>query len=151
MPFTKLNEKNYILLKVLANSEQVSKKIDLDDIIYFSKSYVFQKNNNMAKKSWIDLWSVKTDYIEYQINQFGIKYPIISEGASYYIGMAENAISYLVNNKLNEELTYYIAHRRLSINSTLYDLYIPINFIVDYSVRDVCEFAKNVFFDNIEK
>lgn len=43
MPFTKLNEKNYILLKVLANSEQVSKKIDLDDIIYFSKSYVFQK------------------------------------------------------------------------------------------------------------
>ena len=151
MPFTKLNEKNYILLKVLANSEQVSKKIDLDDIIYFSKSYVFQKNNNMAKKSWIDLWSVKTDYIEYQINQFGIKYPIISEGASYYIGMAENAISYLVNNKLNEELTYYIAHRRLSINSTLYDLYNPINFIVDYSVRDVCEYAKNVFFDNKEK
>ena len=68
-----------------------------------------------------------------------------------YIGMAENAISYLVNNKLNEELTYYIAHRRLSINSTLYDLYNPINFIVDYSVRDVCEYAKNVFFDNKEK
>ena len=65
--------------------------------------------------------------------------------------MAENAISYLVNNKLNEELTYYIAHRRLSINSTLYDLYNPINFIVDYSVRDVCEYAKNVFFDNKEK
>ena len=78
MPFTKLNEKNYILLKVLANSEQVNKKIDLDDIIYFSQSYVFQKNNNIAKKSWIDLWSTKTDYIEYQINQFGIKYPIIS-------------------------------------------------------------------------
>ena len=42
----------------------------------------------------------------------------------------------------------YLSHRRLFFNSTLYDLYNPLNFIVDTKVRDIAEYLKDCFFHN---
>ena len=41
------------------------------------------------------MWIRKIDYFEYQISQFGKKYPIIRESFNYYVGLAENGISLL--------------------------------------------------------
>lgn len=140
-PVILLEGKYYVLLKINISN----RRIQIEDIINFSKNYLVYRNNTEIK-NWLELWATKTDYIEYQISQFGIKYPIISQSASYYIGLAENAISYLKNQSLNNEM-FTISHRRLKYSSTLIDLYNPLNFIIDLPVRDICEYLKNIYFE----
>ena len=140
-PVILLEGKYYVLLKINISN----RRIQIEDIINFSKNYLVYRNNTEIK-NWLELWATKTDYIEYQISQFGIKYPIISQSASYYIGLAENAISYLKNQSLNSEI-FTISHRRLKYSSTLIDLYTPLNFIIDLPVRDICEYLKNIYFE----
>ena len=140
-PVILLEGKYYVLLKINISN----RRIQIEDIINFSKNYLVYRNNTEIK-NWLELWATKTDYIEYQISQFGIKYPIISQSASYYIGLAENAISYLKNQSLNSEI-FTISHRRLKYSSTLIDLYNPLNFIIDLPVRDICEYLKNIYFE----
>ena len=48
-------------------------------------------------------------------------------------------------------MDYYnlsISHRRIHKKDTLFDLYNPINFIIDVKVRDICEYYKTCFLDN---
>ncbi len=141
---TFIDGKYYILMKISINN----KKIDIDDIVNFSRNYIVYRNDYTVK-DWVELWSKKTDYIEYQVSQFGIKYQLISSSAAYYIGLSETAISYLNNNKVKSEV-YSISHRRLKYNSTLFDLYNPINFIIDIPIRDICEYLKDMYFETEE-
>lgn len=96
--------------------------------------------NHINHSNWPELWSKKIDYIEYQIYHFENKYPIIEQSIHYYIGMAENAISYVARiNKQEEFLT--VSHIRIldkNFNN-------PQNIIVDYRSRDVSEYLKYRF------
>ncbi|MCM1370326.1 MAG: hypothetical protein NC181_00275 [Clostridium sp.] len=161
-PLTLVDGKYYILLRVKIQN----RKVELEDVLYFSQYYIIPSNNstyyngNFNKKKvrsaapydmlyindWFNLWTQKTDYIEYQVSQVGIKYPLINSSASYYIGLSENAISYLKNNPTTN-IHYSISHKRIKSNSTLFDLYNPVNFIIDSSVRDICEYIKDSFFE----
>ena len=130
----------YILLKVTNN---YNKKIKLIDIINYDQkiiSNVLSKQNN-----WKELWCKKIDYFEYQVNQFGLKYPIIRESFSYFDGTSETAIQ-LLNEIENNDL--YISHRRLTYNSTYYDLYNPFNLILDSRVRDIATYIKTGIYKN---
>lgn len=54
----------------------------------------------------------------------------------------------MVNNKLNyNELV--IAHKRITKDNTLYDLYNPLNFIIDFKIRDASEYFKELFKNDI--
>lgn len=140
-PLTLLDGKYYILLKVNIKN----RTIEYEDVVTFSRNYLIYKSNYLVN-DWIELWKTKTDYIEYQVSQLGIKYPLISKSVSYYIGLSETAISYLKNHKIDKEI-YSISHRRLKCNSTLFDLYNPVNFIIDLPIRDVCEYLKDAYFE----
>ena len=94
------------------------------------------------------LWSNKIDYIEEMIAENGKKYPIIVDSFNYFVGLAENAISYYNSIPINNNYTYYISHKRIRINDTTESLYNPLNIIFDYKVRDVAEYIKNAFFLN---
>ena len=139
---TLVQNEPYVLLK---SQIGLNSSLKLKDILFFSNTVVPQNQFSILKRDyWDKLWANKIDYFEYQVNQLGKKYPLITESFSYFVGLVENGIAmyhdfYLKNQKL------VISHRRIRNDSTLYELYNPLNFILDYQVRDVAEFFKTKF------
>lgn len=139
---TYVNQKPYVLLQLYNNDRR---NITIDDISNFSlMSSKTKYDNKLKRNNWAELWSVKIDYFEYQVNQFGKKNPIIRESFSYFSGLVENGIS-LFNSLNLEYLTCSVSHRRLKNSDTLFDFLNPLNFIIDYKVRDACEYFKEKF------
>ena len=132
---TNINGKNYVLLKLKKDSKV--KNYDLNEIIKLNNMPIPQITK---QTNWAELWSDKLDYFEYQISQIGKKYPLIRESFNYYLGLGEMAIS-IVNNTPKSNL-YSLSHKRID------DLYNPLNVIIDYRIRDICEYFKTVFFEN---
>lgn len=130
---TVYNQKNYVLLKIKGN---LSNKITINDILYFGNMTTGYKN----EINWKILWSNKIDYFEYQISHFGKKYPFIRDSFSYYVGIVENGIILLNENK---EVMNSISHKRILCNETFLEFYNPLNYIVDVKVRDAAEYFKN--------
>lgn len=137
---TFINNIPYVLMKVFVNDDYVT----LNDVINFS-NIIVEENENIKFHKWSSLWEQKVDYMEYQISQFGKKYQIIRSSFSYYIGLAENSImlSKIIENNI---VFNNICHRRIKNKDKMFDLYNPFNLIIDYKVRDICEFYKNRFF-----
>ena len=100
----------------------------------------------LERIDWGTLWSDKNDHLEYQISQLGQKHPLIRDSFSYFIGLGETSIQ-LVNSLSMENVTKVVAHKRISNNDTLFDLYNPLNLIIDSKVRDAAEYFKNSFFN----
>ena len=141
-PYTKINNDIFVLMQTFYYGE----KITLDNLKTFSILPSKKKQN-----SWANLWSQKNDYLEYQIKELEIKYPLLKKSFSYFLYLGETAIS-LINTYQKEEVPYVYAHKRISKNSTTFDLYNPFNIIEDSRVRDPAEYFKQNFFkgDNIE-
>jgi spore coat protein YutH len=136
----------YVLLKVYVN---VNKKSILRDVIEINNSTLMIKHDPLLDRSnWTKMWSDKVDYFEYQINQFGKKYPILSSSLSYFTGLAENAISYIKNTQLEVNInnSLVVCNRRITSNDTYFDTYNPLNYILDNRVRDLSEYIKAAFF-----
>lgn len=134
---------SYALLRVYIN-ENIPIKIE--DIFYIlDYNDTIKPNNIIGRMNWANLWSSKVDYFEYHIGHLIKKYPYIYKTIDYYLGLAENAISYVKDIKTPASLIS-ICHRRIGVTSTLFDLYNPFNLVIDYKVRDVAEYIKSVFF-----
>lgn len=136
-PLTIYDNKAWVLMETVDNFE---KRITFQDIFSFpikTNNDNFYKNNN-----WKQLWSMKNDYLEYQINQLGLNYPLLRESFSYFNGLSENAIQ-LLNNVTNDDL--YVVHKRVNYHMTYYDLYNPFNMVLDTKVRDMAEYFKDAF------
>lgn len=137
---TYVNNLPYVLLKIYVND---SKIISLPEICYINNRTIDNYNTN----DWVKLWELKNDFIESQIIEAGKKYPNMCKYINYYIGLAENAISYAKNVNYNN-VRVCLSHERIASDSTLYELYNPVNMRFDYIVRDICEYVKNCFFNN---
>ena len=127
---------NYVLIMI--NYEYVNKA---------NVKFIPAFNNNglaiLKRNNWGKLWSIKIDYIEYQLSHLDNTYPIITTSVNYYIGLAENAISYF--NMLDlSNVSLYFSHRRINENN----LYNPLELVIDYKTRDIAEYIKYNFFYN---
>ena len=88
---TEINNEAYVLIEV----DNPLHEYNLVDMLERNKSVVLNsKRNNLYRNEWGRLWSQKVDYLEYQVSEMGKKYPIIVNSFSYFVGLAENAISY---------------------------------------------------------
>lgn len=124
----------YILLKKVNNDRN---KIELSDIVnYDCPVYIKEKLN------WKELWKDKLDYYEIQLEDVKLKYPLLKQSFSYYLGLSEIAIN-LLNYVNYDNLNYCISHKRLS---TLEELFNPLNIIIDNKTRDISEFVKIKYF-----
>ena len=141
---TFVNGNPYILLKALYYSE----KINFKYVISFSQIIM----NPKESYDWKILWSEKNDHLEYQINQTKNRYPLINESFNYFIGLGETSIE-LLNEIKKQNIPQTIAHRRINSNNTIFELYNPLNLIIDTRTRDVAEYFKSKFFNtgNIDK
>lgn len=137
---TYVNQKPYVLLQIYNNSKQ---NITINDINNFSFSSSILKLPE-KQVNWANLWSDKIDYFEYQVNQFGKKNPLIRESFSYFSGLVEDGIS-LFNILELDYNNYSVSHQRLSSKDTMFEFLNPMNLIIDYKVRDACEFYKEKF------
>lgn len=141
---TIINHIPYVLLNILITSKQ---NVTINDILFFSNLSLQNTEKSLLKRNhWKELWIGKNDYLEYQVSQFGKRYPKIRESFSYFIGLSEIGISML--NEVNDSSNLVISHRRISSKDTLFDLYNPLTFILDYKERDIIEFWKSEIFND---
>lgn len=133
------NGMNYILLKIYVNT---LKNISLSEISFLTNTLYKEK----IRINWGILWSKKIDYLEELISENGKKYPIIVDSFNYFVGLAENAISYYNGVLIDNDYKYSVSHKRIRINDSVEVLYNPLNITFDYRVRDVSEYIKNAFF-----
>lgn len=141
---TYVNNEYYIMIKIMYPEN----KFGLQDILYLN-NIELDSPNILKRNNWSVLWSDKNDYLEYQVSQLGKKFPIIRESFAYYLGLAETSIS-LVNELDLKDTKLYLSHIRIKNEYTLYDLYNPLNMILDYKVRDAAEYFKSQFFSKNE-
>ncbi len=118
----------------------------MEDIINIPK--LFSNGHYIKKTSWDVLWSKKIDYYEYQFKHIYNMYPIINESFYYFIGMAENAISYikynLDQNYFQSDAMLYLCHKRICSDNIFH----PKNFVIDYYSREIAEYIKYLFFSD---
>lgn len=139
---------NYILTKINSNT---SADITLNDIIKINNNLYLNKNKKeLYRNNWANLWENKVDYFEYQIKELGRNKKIVLNSFSYYIGLAENAISIAnianINKQNNYEEKIVLSHRRVNYPCMEYEFFNPLNYIFDIQVRDVAEYLKSMFF-----
>ena len=139
---TFINNQPHILMRVFVNSEQLITERDL--LLFMNVLMDNHKYKKIIRNNLGQLWSSKIDYLEYQVSQFGKKYNVIRDSFGYYIGLAENALQFYKTIKNNVQLC--VSHRRIKKDCTMYDLYNPLEFVLDTRVRDFCEYYKQKFF-----
>ena len=132
------DNKKYSLFKVRNNPSNIS-------------IFDFSNLTCNGKCNWGELWAKRVDYYLEQIKEIvssnEIKYVM-----DYYVSLAEIAISYFNNLQelYNEKNLYYtISHRHISSPLNSYDYLNPANMCKDLSIRDVAEYIKMSFFDDI--
>ena len=136
---TYIDGKNYILVRLSKNSANYNlyNQIEKSKIVYLQNEMI----DKITKTNWDILWSKKIDYIEYQLNNLDND-NIVFNSVWYYIGMAENAISYVNETfSLSSNHRLYVSHKR--INEQFFNN--PLNLIVDYRSRDISEYLKYIF------
>lgn len=143
-PITMIENNNYILLE-----DNNIFTISLSLISSISNIYIpnMEHIKKLERNNWEILWANKIDYYEVQIHENKRKFPLIRESFDYFIGMAENAISYLVNTKLEVKPNMYDT-KVLSHNSIYQSLFDPSNIILDHKARDLSEYIKYSFWFN---
>lgn len=143
---TIVNQVPYILTKVNVN---INKPIRLSEISYLSSVHISYPKELM-RSNWGNLWINKIDYLEYYHEQNYQKYPILSSSFNYFVGLGENAISYLNQtiSKLSPEEADIgvLSHDVILLDDTVYGLYEPLNIIIDHKARDLAEYIKFSFF-----
>lgn len=146
IPLTSVNNKYYVLLQINVINSLITPN-------YLTKQIAVNGQNKnykiLYRTNWIELWTTKIDYFEYQLEHFKHKYPLIIDSINYFIGLGENAISY-VNNTLtgNNTLEYFVSHKRLNTRDDLFFYYNPLNLIIDYKIRDIAEYLKSSFLND---
>lgn len=140
---TSVQQDYYILLELV---EDFKEPIGFMDILLFNDLFIdLEPYKSLFRNDWYTLWSKKLDYFEYQVNQFGKKYPIIRESFSYFNGLAENAIQY--TRLLGNDISLCLSHHRIKGNIRKLEFCNPLNIVIDYKVRDIAECFKDQFFN----
>ena len=102
----------------------------------------------LERNNWELLWSKKIDFLEEFLYHNNKKYPLITESSNYFIGLAENAVSYLTNTKKEVPKDNYLDRKVISHIKLSNSLYDPFNIIFDHKSRDIAEYIKYSFLNS---
>mgnify|MGYP000625842753 FL=1 len=119
---TVINNKQYLLVEIINYG---NRKITFDDLTNKKSVTNLENSNTLLRNDWYNLWIKKVDYINYQRVHFNKEYLLLDDYLDYFLGLAENAISYIqdatAKEKKDERDELVISHRR--INSNLKKIY----------------------------
>ncbi len=143
---TKVGEYNYILFAV----SNLNEEYDIFDMVKISEKLILNNNkSNLYRNNWGTLWSEKIDYFEYQVRELSIEKEVVKSSFSYYVGLAENAISYVNNTNMKyggDAYRIVLSHRRVFYPNYKLNYLNPLSFVFDLEVRDIAEYLKAMFF-----
>lgn len=143
---TKVGEYNYILFAV----SNINEEYDIFDMVKISEKLILNNNkSNLYRNNWGTLWSEKIDYFEYQVRELSIEKEVVKSSFSYYVGLAENAISYVNNTNMKyggDAYRIVLSHRRVFYPNYKLNYLNPLSFVFDLEVRDIAEYLKAMFF-----
>ncbi len=138
---------SYLLLR-----EQKNREVSFSEFYnpYYCSLEVL-KLRLLNHSDWAGLWSSKIDYFEYQKDYIKNKYKILYKSLDYFIGLSENAISYFnaSNNYLKKDPSDILVVARRRVDLVSYHFYNPLNLVIDHKSRDVAEYFKYLFVNNI--
>ncbi len=143
---TMINNRNYVLIQI---NDYKKEKITINDIINGYKINNIRNVTLILRNDWYDLWIKKIDYILYQRTHLRKEHLELDEMLDYFLGMAENAISYVNDSNIKEKKDdrddLVISHRRIT---SLYknDFYNIKDVIIDHPTRDISEYLKYLFY-----
>lgn len=133
------NKESYCLLKV---------RCLLNDTISFKEI----KNNRPLIRErntvdWSLIWQEKIDYLEEQADLFRVGKNSLIHSFIYFVGLGENAISYLNYNNF-KSYNLSVCHYRVYYPNKPVNYYNSLNTLIDYDIRDYAEYIKEVFYQN---
>lgn len=135
-----LYENDLFVLMKLPNIS--NRTITINDLFYFKGLLNNNNFNSLDKSNWSILWTNRVDYSEKQVIKMENKYPLLDESLPYYIGICENAISYL--NSLEIHYTKKeVCHKRITYDMDLLSFLNPLELVIDYQTRDLAEYFKS--------
>ena len=133
------NEKNYCLFKVRFKPKKKN------SLLTFSNVKVEGLCN------WNEAWSKRIDYYETQVEEV-ITEPSVKYALQYYIGLTEISIYFhnvLKEKYSNNDLRYSLSHKKINCPVSGIDYYNPANLIIDVEIRDLAEYFKSAYFNEI--
>lgn len=136
--FSKIDNKSCILFQV---NGVLGSEVSLKEMINNNHKY---RINNIKNESIGVLWAKKLDYLEYQVSELGKNKEEVINTFSFFLGLGENAITFLNVNNINfNNISYSISHYRINYPNLSNDYYDPLNLIEDYTIRDYAEYLKS--------
>lgn len=161
---TEVDDQTYCILanerlKVF-HSRQLGKK--LGKFHYRGRAVQFGVQKISLMGQWKNLWEQRIDQMESFWTGMLYKQPesdfdrLFLESFPYYMGIAENAIQYLVDTELDDEPNAVdsgtICYNRFTKNTWAKDYYIknPFDWIFDHCGRDLAEWTRDRYFRNIK-
>lgn len=132
--FTEVDNKKYSLLLV---NGILKYEVKFEEFKYYPI--------NEIPQDWGMLWSNRLDYYSLQLRELGYKYQTVLNSYGFFEGLAENAILYynLSIEKFKEEKVVGIVHNRMYYPCYSFEYDNPLNFVIDYSIRDLSEYIKS--------
>lgn len=142
---TKDDKTTYVLLKIKSAENE---EIEVRDIL-LNQIPIDDSKSILRRDNWGILWGDKVDYLEYQVSELGKNHPVLLSSFSYYVGLAENAIEYFNNIGENKKILT-LSQKRIKYPNIARNYYNPINLVIDSRTRDLAEYLKACFFENID-
>ncbi|WP_433959139.1 spore coat putative kinase YutH [Cytobacillus horneckiae] len=124
-------------------------------------SFSVEKTSRIGQ--WKQLWETRLDQMERVWNDMLFQFDgendfdrLFLESFPYYMGLAENAIQYIVDTEFDEEPLMNdsgtVCHERFLMNSWGEQYYIknPFDWVFDHATRDLAEWTREKYFSNIK-
>ncbi|MDQ0273063.1 spore coat putative kinase YutH [Cytobacillus purgationiresistens] len=164
-PFSEWEDARYAVLNnerlQLRKNEQIGRKLAKFHYRGRSVSFAVEKTSRIGQ--WKKLWETRLDQMERVWNEMLFQFDgendfdrLFLESFPYYMGLAENAIQYIVDTEYDDEPymtdSGTVCHVRLSSKSWGDQYYIknPFDWVFDHATRDLAEWTREKYFHNIK-
>lgn len=128
----------YVIIKM---PEMEKVKVNLKDILKYNINV--GNNFDFIKQDEYIYMTNLVDYFEEKMIGYSEEYPLLQTYFNYYVGLSENAISYL-NNCIKENsslIIYSLSHKKIR-NCTLGEIVDITNITYNYRMKDIAEYIK---------
>jgi spore coat protein YutH len=162
--FFEKDQARYVIIKCSPYTEGRLNQIGRDLARFHQKArtYPYQVTKIQRIGQWKFLWEKRLDQLEtfwrgkvrsQPLNRFE---KMFVESFTYYLGLAENAIQYLVDTELDEEPqpidSGTICHHRFHLTTWNPEMCVklPTEWVFDHGSRDIAEYMRHLFFEKQE-